>query len=120
MSKLDNVIIQSILKNTNDPVISKSFQPWKNPNISVMDLLSDLGGCIHKFFNQTVIKYNDGVYTFVTNDFMFEGGDLYTMIKPAAINAQNTYQPIRELLIDATRKAGVIKASSNFNGLKVQ
>ncbi|NLL63868.1 MAG: hypothetical protein GX241_06540 [Ruminococcaceae bacterium] len=59
---------------------------------------------------------DNGVYTMVTNDFLFDGGDLYTMVKPAAVSSENTYVPIRELLIEDTRKAGSIIAEP-FTGL---
>lgn len=49
-------------------------------------------------------------YRVMTNDFIFEGGDGYTMMLPAARNVVYTYEPIRDSLIDEARKAGTIRA----------
>ncbi len=48
----------------------------------------------------------DKYYTVVTNDFMFTGGDLYNFEN--AIDGFNTFIPIRDALMDAVEKAGVI------------
>ena len=48
----------------------------------------------------------DGYYTVVTNDFMFTGGDKYNFEN--AMDDLNTYIPIRDALMDAVEKAGVI------------
>jgi hypothetical protein len=52
-----------------------------------------------------------GLYTVVTNDFVFDnGGDGYAMMKPAASNVKYTYIPIRDALIDAAKAAGKMTA----------
>jgi 2',3'-cyclic-nucleotide 2'-phosphodiesterase/3'-nucleotidase len=48
----------------------------------------------------------DGYYTVVTNDFMFTGGDKYNFEN--AMDGLNTYIPIRDAMMDAVEKAGVI------------
>lgn len=48
----------------------------------------------------------DGYYTVVTNDFMFTGGDNYNFEN--AMDGLNTYIPIRDAMVDAVEKAGVI------------
>jgi 2',3'-cyclic-nucleotide 2'-phosphodiesterase/3'-nucleotidase len=48
----------------------------------------------------------DGYYTVVTNDFMFTGGDKYNFEN--AMDDLNTYIPIRDAMMDAVEKAGVI------------
>jgi 2',3'-cyclic-nucleotide 2'-phosphodiesterase/3'-nucleotidase len=45
----------------------------------------------------------EGKYKVVTNDFMASGGDGFTMFKDAK-NLTDTYQPVREVLVDAIRK----------------
>lgn len=50
------------------------------------------------------------IYKIVTNDFVFEGGDQYTMMLPAARNVVYTYIPIRDVLIAAAEKTGRITA----------
>jgi len=57
----------------------------------------------------TVIE-DDRLYTVVTNDFIFEGGDAYDMMESAGKNVLYTYEPIRDVLIDEARKAGVLAA----------
>jgi len=47
-------------------------------------------------------------YKVMVNDFMFEGGDQYSMIKPAAQNAVNTYEPVRDVLIEEAAKSAEI------------
>lgn len=44
-----------------------------------------------------------GKYKVVTNDFMASGGDGFTMFKDAQ-NLTDTYQPVRDVLVDAIRK----------------
>ena len=44
-----------------------------------------------------------GSYKVVTNDFMASGGDGFTMFKEAK-NLNDTYQPVREVLVDAIRR----------------
>ena len=53
---------------------------------------------------------DDQLYRVVTNDFIFEGGDAYAMMLPAAKNTLYTYEPIRDVLIAEAEKAGVIVA----------
>ncbi|MBP7095152.1 MAG: 5'-nucleotidase C-terminal domain-containing protein [Spirochaetia bacterium] len=53
---------------------------------------------------------DDGLYAIVTNDFIFEGGDGYVMMKANALDAVNTFVPIRDALVEAAEKAGVIRA----------
>ncbi len=48
------------------------------------------------------------IYKVGTNDFQFGGGDKY-VIKPYAKNAKETFEPVREALIDIARKAKEIK-----------
>jgi 2',3'-cyclic-nucleotide 2'-phosphodiesterase (5'-nucleotidase family) len=48
------------------------------------------------------------LYTFATNDFQFFGGDKYSMIKPAATDIVETYEPVRDTLIEAARKGIVV------------
>jgi 2',3'-cyclic-nucleotide 2'-phosphodiesterase (5'-nucleotidase family) len=43
-----------------------------------------------------------------TNDFQFDGGDCYTMLKASAKEVTRTYQPVREMLIAAARAQGTI------------
>ena len=47
-----------------------------------------------------------GYYTVVTNDFMFTGGDNYNFDN--AMDGLDTYIPIRDALVEAVEKAGVI------------
>lgn len=49
-----------------------------------------------------------GTYTVAMNDFQFGGGDKYAMVKPAAGSVKETFEPIREMLIEEARKAGTI------------
>lgn len=51
---------------------------------------------------------DEGEYTIVVNDFMFDGGDLYEMIAPAAIEYENTYIPFREAVIEQLREMGTV------------
>jgi len=55
---------------------------------------------------------DDGIYTVGTNDFQFFGGDKYTMIKPNATAVHETFEPVRDVLIDSAKKAGIIVAPS--------
>ena len=55
---------------------------------------------------------DDGVYTVGTNDFQFTGGDKYTMIKPNATDVKETFEPVRDILIDEAKKTGVIAVPS--------
>jgi len=48
----------------------------------------------------------DKFYTVVTNDFMFDGGDNYNFENSK--DGLNTFIPIRDALMDAVEKAGVI------------
>ena len=48
----------------------------------------------------------DKYYTVVTNDFMFDGGDKYNFAN--AVDGSNTFIPIRDAMMDAVEKAGVI------------
>jgi 2',3'-cyclic-nucleotide 2'-phosphodiesterase/3'-nucleotidase len=50
------------------------------------------------------------LYKVITNDFVFEGGDQYSMIQPVAKNVLYTYEPIRDVLIAEAEKAGAIDA----------
>ncbi len=52
------------------------------------------------------------LYRIMTNDFIFEGGDAYSMMLPAARNVTYTWEPIRDALIEEARKAGVIVAET--------
>jgi len=54
---------------------------------------------------------DDGVYRVVTNDFIFEGGDRYDMMLPAARNVVYTYEPIRDALIEEAGRAEVLRAT---------
>ena len=51
-------------------------------------------------------------YTVGTNDFQFFGGDKYTMIQPNATDVKETFDPVREILIETAKKAGTIVAPS--------
>ncbi len=53
----------------------------------------------------TVVEM-DKYYTVVTNDFMFTGGDNYNFEN--STDGLNTFIPIRDALMDAVEKAGVI------------
>lgn len=53
-----------------------------------------------------------GVYSVGTNDFQFTGGDKYTMIMPNATAVKETFEPVRDILMDVARKAGTIVAPS--------
>jgi 2',3'-cyclic-nucleotide 2'-phosphodiesterase (5'-nucleotidase family) len=55
---------------------------------------------------------DDGVYTVGTNDFQFTGGDKYTMIKPNATDVKETFEPVRDILIEEAKKTGVIVVPS--------
>ena len=55
---------------------------------------------------------DDALYTLGTNDFQFYGGDKYTMIKPNASAITETFEPVRDVLIDIAKKAGTIVAPS--------
>ena len=55
---------------------------------------------------------DDGLYTVGTNDFQFFGGDKYTMIKPNATAVRETFEPTRDILIEAARKTGTIAVPS--------
>jgi len=48
----------------------------------------------------------ENYYTVVTNDFMFDGGDKYNFEN--AKDALNTFIPIRDAMMEAVEKAGVI------------
>ncbi len=48
------------------------------------------------------------MYKVGTNDFQFTGGDKYTMMKPAAKNIVETFEPVRDILLAAAQKAGAI------------
>jgi len=50
------------------------------------------------------------LYKVITNDFVFEGGDQYSMIQPVAKNVAYTYEPIRDVLIAEAEKAGAIES----------
>ncbi len=52
------------------------------------------------------------MYTCAMNDFQFGGGDKYAMVKPNAKNVKETFEPIREMLIEEAKKAVTIKAPS--------
>ena len=51
---------------------------------------------------------DDAFYTVMTNDFVFEGGDQYTMVQPVATDVNYTYVLIRDVFIDAAEKQGKI------------
>jgi 2',3'-cyclic-nucleotide 2'-phosphodiesterase (5'-nucleotidase family) len=51
------------------------------------------------------------LYKVGTNDFQFTGGDKY-VIKPYAKNVRETFEPVREVLLEEAKKAGVINAPS--------
>ncbi len=51
------------------------------------------------------------MYKVGTNDFQFGGGDKY-VIKPYAKNVKETFEPVREILIEEAKKAGTITAPS--------
>jgi 2',3'-cyclic-nucleotide 2'-phosphodiesterase (5'-nucleotidase family) len=55
---------------------------------------------------------DDALYTVGTNDFQFYGGDKYTMIKPNASAVKETFEPVRDVLIDIASKAGTLVAPS--------
>ena len=55
---------------------------------------------------------DDGTYTVGTNDFQFTGGDKYTMIMPNATEVKESFEPVRDVLIDIARKSGTIAAPS--------
>jgi 2',3'-cyclic-nucleotide 2'-phosphodiesterase/3'-nucleotidase len=75
------------------------LRPWENKIVSM------------KLADGTPIT-DEGVYTVVTNDFIFlTGGDGYTMMLKAAKNVVETFVPIRDVLIDEARKAGRIVAT---------
>lgn len=57
--------------------------------------------------NGKEVKDNE-MYTVVTNDFVFDGGDAYTMIKGAAKNVNQTYEVIRDAIIADAKKDGSI------------
>ncbi len=50
------------------------------------------------------------MYKVGTNDFQFTGGDKYTMMKPAAKNIVETFEPVRDILLAVAQKAGAITA----------
>jgi len=50
---------------------------------------------------------SEKIYRVATNDFLVAGGDGYLMVK-GAMNKLDTCLPMREILADAIRKAGVI------------
>jgi 5'-nucleotidase/UDP-sugar diphosphatase len=52
------------------------------------------------------------IYQVAVNDFMAVGGDDYTMIK-AAKEIVDTFRPLRDVLAEAIRKAGVIRIDSD-------
>lgn len=52
------------------------------------------------------------MYSCAMNDFQFGGGDKYTMVKPNAKKVVETFEPIREMLIEEAKKAGTIKVPS--------
>jgi len=47
-------------------------------------------------------------YTIAVNDFMFDGGDKYDMIKPAAVKYENTYVPFRDAVTAQFKAMGTI------------
>jgi 2',3'-cyclic-nucleotide 2'-phosphodiesterase/3'-nucleotidase len=51
---------------------------------------------------------DDAYYTVMTNDFVFEGGDQYSMIQPSATDVNYTYVTIRDVLIEAAEKQGTM------------
>jgi len=55
---------------------------------------------------------DEALYTVGTNDFQFYGGDKYTMIKPNASAVKETFEPVRDVLIDIASKAGILVAPS--------
>lgn len=55
---------------------------------------------------------DNALYTVGTNDFQFFGGDKYTMIQPNATEVKETFDPVRDILIEAAKKAGTIVAPS--------
>lgn len=59
---------------------------------------------------------DDTMYTVVTNDFVFEGGDAYTMILGAAKNVNYTYELIRNAVMTAAEQQKNI-AVPTFNVL---
>ncbi len=59
---------------------------------------------------------DDKMYTVVTNDFVFEGGDEYTMILGAAKNVRYTYELIRDAVI-ASAEAQKSVSVPTFNVL---
>ena len=59
----------------------------------------------------TVVADN-ALYTVGTNDLPFFGGDKYTMIQPNATDVKETFEPVRDILIEEAKKAGTIVAPS--------
>ena len=53
---------------------------------------------------------DDALYSVGTNDFQFFGGDKYTMIKPNASAVNETFEPVRDILMEIARKAGTLVA----------
>lgn len=51
----------------------------------------------------------DRIYTVAVNDFLVAGGDDYVMVK-AALRHTDTFRPLRDILAEAVRKAGIIRA----------
>ena len=55
---------------------------------------------------------DSALYSVGTNDFQFSGGDKYTMIMPNATEVKETFDPLRDILIEAAKKSGTIVAPS--------
>ena len=78
------------------------YNPAVNGTAKIISITLDDG---------TVVTDN-ALYTVGTNDFQFFGGDKYTMIQPNATEVKETFDPVRDVLIEAAKKAGTIVAPS--------
>ena len=82
--------------------VSVKYNPAATGEAKIVALTLDDGSLVS----------DSAVYTVGSNDFQFSGGDKYTMIRPNATDVKETFDPVRDILIETAKKSATIVAPS--------
>ena len=68
--------------------------------------MSNTAKIVSLTLDEGTVVADNAPHTVGTNDFSFFGGDKYPMIPPNATEVKEIFDPVRDILIEAAKKAG--------------